>query len=287
MPEYLAPGVYVEETSYRSKSIEGVSTTTTGMVGPARYGPDDLVPDLITSLGEFERTYGDGKALAFGNTAKPVANFLWQGVRSFFEEGGKRLYVVRVFRASAGSDGRAHAYLPTNNQSQKNDPGTLTLEARFPGAAGKMRVRLTVALGQNVLGMNEGQTTLGAVQAGDIVWVSKPGAAGKAYRAESYFDQTRAADMVRFSDLTSAPPLTINPGSPPDLVPGTDRVQVVTLKADSTLSYRDVTLGRNLGNEVEVLTGIQAGDTVVLAPNALLGDGNKVHAKALPPAKKS
>jgi phage tail sheath protein FI len=229
MPEYLAPGVYVEETSYRSKSIEGVSTTTTGMVGPARYGPDDLVPDLITSLGEFERTYGDGKALAFGNTAKPVANFLWQGVRSFFEEGGKRLYVVRVFRASAGSDGRAHAYLPTNNQSQKNDPGTLTLEARFPGAAGKMRVRLTVALGQNVLGMNEGQTTLGAVQAGDIVWVSKPGAAGKAYRAESYFDQTRAADMVRFSDLTSAPPLTINPGSPPDLVPGTDRVQVVTL----------------------------------------------------------
>ncbi|MEN3326799.1 MAG: hypothetical protein V7638_1606, partial [Acidobacteriota bacterium] len=24
MPEYLAPGVYVEETSFRSKSIEGV-----------------------------------------------------------------------------------------------------------------------------------------------------------------------------------------------------------------------------------------------------------------------
>ena len=39
MPEYLAPGVYVEETSFRSKSIEGVSTTTTGFVGPTRYGP--------------------------------------------------------------------------------------------------------------------------------------------------------------------------------------------------------------------------------------------------------
>ena len=25
MPEYLAPGVYVEETSFRAKSIEGVS----------------------------------------------------------------------------------------------------------------------------------------------------------------------------------------------------------------------------------------------------------------------
>jgi len=27
VPEYLAPGVYVEEVSYRSKAIEGVSTS--------------------------------------------------------------------------------------------------------------------------------------------------------------------------------------------------------------------------------------------------------------------
>ena len=53
MPEYLAPGVYVEEVSYRSKSIEGVSTTTTGFIGPARYGPVNLEPDVITSLGMF------------------------------------------------------------------------------------------------------------------------------------------------------------------------------------------------------------------------------------------
>ncbi|UJB18563.1 MULTISPECIES: efflux RND transporter periplasmic adaptor subunit [Lysobacter] len=63
--------------------------------------------------------------------------------------------------------------------------------------------------------------------------------------------------------------------------------QVVTLKTDSTLAYRDVTLGRNLGNEVEVLSGVNPGDTVVLAPNAMLADGNKVNAKALPPPKKS
>ncbi|MBT2746011.1 MULTISPECIES: efflux RND transporter periplasmic adaptor subunit [unclassified Lysobacter] len=62
--------------------------------------------------------------------------------------------------------------------------------------------------------------------------------------------------------------------------------QVVTLKTDSTLAYRDVTLGRNLGNEVEVLSGVSPGDTVVLAPNAMLADGNKVNAKALPPPKK-
>jgi phage tail sheath protein FI len=33
MPEYLAPGVYVEEVSFRSKSIEGVATSTTGFAG--------------------------------------------------------------------------------------------------------------------------------------------------------------------------------------------------------------------------------------------------------------
>jgi phage tail sheath protein FI len=33
MPEYLAPGVYVEEISFESHPIEGVSTSTAGLVG--------------------------------------------------------------------------------------------------------------------------------------------------------------------------------------------------------------------------------------------------------------
>src|SRR5205085_11568364 len=74
MPEYLAPGVYVEEVSYRAKSIEGVSTTTTGFIGPARYGPIDMEPDIITSLGEFERVYGDRERLEFdtGTPGSPL-----------------------------------------------------------------------------------------------------------------------------------------------------------------------------------------------------------------------
>src|SRR4051812_49770993 len=63
MPEYLAPGVYVEETSFRAKSIEGVSTSTTGFVGRTRRGPvfgitDGNTPELLTSFGDFERIYG-------------------------------------------------------------------------------------------------------------------------------------------------------------------------------------------------------------------------------------
>ena len=37
MPEYLAPGVFVEETSFRAKTIEGVSTTTTGFIGGQQF----------------------------------------------------------------------------------------------------------------------------------------------------------------------------------------------------------------------------------------------------------
>src|SRR6478609_11540401 len=96
MPEYLAPGVYVEETSFRSKSIEGVSTTTTGFIGPCRFGPLDLENELITSLGEFELTYGDRQQLQVGSGF--MHNYLWHAVRAFFTEGGKRLYVSRVFR---------------------------------------------------------------------------------------------------------------------------------------------------------------------------------------------
>jgi phage tail sheath protein FI len=38
MPEYLAPGVYVEEVDTGSKPIEGVSTSTSGMVGVTSGG---------------------------------------------------------------------------------------------------------------------------------------------------------------------------------------------------------------------------------------------------------
>ena len=48
MPEYLAPAVYVEEIDTGSKPIEGVSTSTAGLIGVAERGPVG-VPILITS----------------------------------------------------------------------------------------------------------------------------------------------------------------------------------------------------------------------------------------------
>src|SRR5215217_2773817 len=154
MPEYLAPGVYVEEVSFRAKSIEGVSTTTTGLIGPSRFGPIDLEPDLITSLGEFERVYGDRLKLEFDGGLS-MHNYLWHAVRAFFEEGGKRLYISRVFRPLAGEyppadfdqvaaaagqypDGHARRSVPVGGGTR-----ALRVRSRFPGAAGNFRVRFT------------------------------------------------------------------------------------------------------------------------------------------------
>jgi phage tail sheath protein FI len=204
MPEYLAPGVYIEETSFRAKSIEGVSTTTTGFIGPTRYGPVEQTPDLLTSVGEFEYVYGDPQPLQFYKDAgtgafvalAPISNFLWHGTRGFFSEGGKRLYVSRIFRPLQGSypptaaelasaptvnttdgkplyeDGHARAFLAT---PAPTDPATrakaIQIRARFPGAAGNMRVRITVRLSQNLLGFVDGRTTVGALADRDVVLV--------------------------------------------------------------------------------------------------------------------
>jgi phage tail sheath protein FI len=179
MPEYLAPGVYVEEVSFRSKSIEGVSTTTTGFIGPARYGPIDVEPDVITSLGEFERVYGDRQQLRFktdnGQDAPPMHNYLWHAARAFFEEGGKRLYIQRVFRsASPSDDGYADAWIPSPPSDEGDEDAIAPLirvRARFPGSAGKMRVRFTFRLGQSILGSAQGRPTVRSLLDRDIVWI--------------------------------------------------------------------------------------------------------------------
>src|SRR6185295_14080376 len=100
MPEYLAPGVYVEEVSFRAKSIEGVSTSTTAFVGPTRKGPLAGTPEIITSFGEFERIFGGLENLSFTATSDAVPNILnyvAHAVRAFFDNGGARLYFARTF----------------------------------------------------------------------------------------------------------------------------------------------------------------------------------------------
>lgn len=155
MPEYLAPGVFVEETSFRAKSIEGVSTSTTGFIGPTRFGPTLGEPELLTSFADFERTYGALDQLEFSTHSQRTDNYMAHAVRGYFEEGGRRLYVVRAFAANAEgepvltsgdwSDGHAR-WTPVGS------PTTFDLRARYPGSCGNFTATFVFRLGENVLG---------------------------------------------------------------------------------------------------------------------------------------
>lgn len=143
MPEYLAPGVYVEETSFRAKSIEGVGTSTTAFVGPTRKGPYRVdedshePPELLTSYGDFERIYGSFTNLSLGATVAPT-NYLAHAVQAFFTEGGSRLYVSRVVGAGATT---ATASVLTGTADK-----TVSFVSRFPGAAGNGTVTVSAVL---------------------------------------------------------------------------------------------------------------------------------------------
>ncbi len=135
MPEYLAPGVFVEETSFRSKSIEGVSTSTAAFVGPTRRGPVGEVSELLTSFGEFERVYGGLNDLEYsGNGAPPKTNFLAHAVFHFFNEGGARLYVSRVCADASGAAASPDLIADAAKAAQ--------FVARFKGSGGNGKVVL-------------------------------------------------------------------------------------------------------------------------------------------------
>jgi hypothetical protein len=98
MPEYLAPAVYVEEVDTGSKPIEGVSTSTAGMIGVTERGPVN-VPILITSFGEYTRWFGGALNRAeFGDHC-----YLPHAAEGFFTNGGKRVYVTRVLDAQTAA----------------------------------------------------------------------------------------------------------------------------------------------------------------------------------------
>jgi phage tail sheath protein FI len=262
MPEYLAPGVFVEETSFRSKSIEGVSTTTTGFIGPARTGPVDLAPDIITSLGAFEEVYGDGRELVFADGSQ-MTNYLWQAVRAFFSNGGKRLYVSRTFKPKdASSDTTPRRLTPIDADLEATagvDIGSggasfyqdgcaraanllslgVVVRARHPGASGNARVRFTLKAAGNILSVGvdpitrSPRTSVGALRHRDLVWAADrqsptDNSRGSFYQAMWNEDQaTWEFDTV--PSLSPGGALTLDELFPaPDLAQG-DAIRVVTL----------------------------------------------------------
>jgi phage tail sheath protein FI len=122
MPEYLSPGVYLEEIPSGLKAIEGVSTSTAAFVGRARRGtvpgyiwpgsstPDlpftptggfvltpDPSPVLVTSFSDFQRQFGTPLPIPPADAPSDSDfGYLGWAVRAFFDNKGKRLYIARI-----------------------------------------------------------------------------------------------------------------------------------------------------------------------------------------------
>jgi phage tail sheath protein FI len=120
MPQYISPGVYVEEVEGGAKPIAGVGTSTAGFIGqvadsvtmppqPGKFEVDSLgspvldslgdpipipydvapagEPQLVTSWEQFKNKFGDFQA---GNVT------LAHAVYGFYNNGGTRCWITRV-----------------------------------------------------------------------------------------------------------------------------------------------------------------------------------------------
>src|SRR6478735_9274456 len=100
MPELLHPGVYVFEISSGVRPIEGVSTSTAAFIGVTDKGqiPGTTLPNgkmagpqMVTSFTDYVRNFGGYR----------VDSFLTYAVKAFFDNGGRRLYIIRVASTNA------------------------------------------------------------------------------------------------------------------------------------------------------------------------------------------
>src|SRR4051794_10972441 len=111
MPEYLAPGVFIEEIERGPRPIEGVATSTAAFLGETERGPTR--PRLVTSFNAYRRYFGSVFA---------EGKYMPYALSGFFDNGGRRAYVCRIVGPGGATASR--------------DVGGLHIEAIGPGASG-------------------------------------------------------------------------------------------------------------------------------------------------------
>lgn len=127
MPEYLSPGVYVEEYESGAVPMEGVGTSTAGFIGLAEKGDVIGKPQLVTSFSDYVRIFGG----YLSETKFGDKRYLPYAVEHFFINGGSRAFVMRVCPADAKC------------AATKSD-SALSFTAKNPGEWGN-RVKVTVS----------------------------------------------------------------------------------------------------------------------------------------------
>ena len=84
-PQYLTPGVYVEELPSTGMPIQGVATSVAAFIGFTEKGPVGE-PKLVTNWDQFTKTYGGFLPGAY----------LPLSVYGYFNNGGSQAYIIRA-----------------------------------------------------------------------------------------------------------------------------------------------------------------------------------------------
>ncbi|MFF3852930.1 phage tail sheath family protein [Micromonospora sp. NPDC002575] len=158
MPNYLAPGVYVEEMESGSRPIEGVGTAVAAFVGFAAQGPFNT-PTLVTNWTQYSQIFGE-----FAPDC-----YLGHAVYGYFMQGGGAAYIVRVGGDRAGDGALPAAPEPTAilgtyrvvaRALPEGTPDDISVEvADPPEGAGEDRFNLVVKRGGQVVETFESVTT--------------------------------------------------------------------------------------------------------------------------------
>lgn len=90
MPQYLHPGVYIEEIERGPRPIQGVATNTAAFLGETERGPTR--PRLVTSYTEYRRWFGG----VFGPD-----KYMPYAVNGFFDNGGTQVFICRIVTSPA------------------------------------------------------------------------------------------------------------------------------------------------------------------------------------------
>lgn len=111
MPEYLSPGVYIQDINSGPRPIEGVGTAMAAFVGFAPAGPENY-PTLITSWTQYVETFGSLQTDGRRNPHMEHA-YLSHSVYGYFLNGGGRCYVTRVVSPQAARPAAQPLQIPT------------------------------------------------------------------------------------------------------------------------------------------------------------------------------
>ena len=262
MAQYLSPGVYVEEIS-SPQTIEGVSTSTAGFVGPTRFGPITGTPTVLTFLSDYVAIYGSLDPLEFDDRG-PMINYLGQSIREFYDNGGSLCYVSRIFDTPEGAVNAApsppdvalfngpvpygYSWAQQTSGGSPPLPETIAWTGRYPGIAGDVTLLITLTSSPNVLSQIVAGSpatltnTLRGTLPFDVVWISPvaspptPGVGGTLYWAENYLNKATGQMSWRFHLVTDTAP---GSGSDISLLPLGTEVRV--LRANLQIAYQDST----------------------------------------------